>query len=539
MMHKLTFFEGSLKGSSVDVVQGREISIGRSRSCEVRPKEDDVSGRHATVSLGADDVLRMNVLSRHETMLNSERVASGTTVKLGLGDVVRFGGACAFVVEGSMSHADDPPTMVGDAIGDPATQIETSAGFVTQMHPIDIDRTVATSKAPIANNAEAGTAAGFTMATRVVMGSADAPSQAGGDGETALLGTLIGSEEDMRRIKREFQIRRRNRFLSWAIPVALSFVGIVAAYIILRPVPEEFVTWPKDENGGFLNRYTLVEPFIAVCVPDVPEFSESRDGAGLHIESAVGRDRDVPLYVNVEVCRNAQILTNSHAAAFRAYLSRRCETDTTFSPGDNPIRRFSNIDVGAGVPRTYVDYTRRSGADEFFGYLVYLRRADREYAFSIEVPIADRWRAERFLMVNLDAFVLYAPKRVPEHWEGTKDIRAKTSASSDLGDAKGYILQDNAPQKWEKGYYCLMSALVKSTEKEEGIIVTNATALLVKLRDRQSQWFNKSKPGYQEAELAGDKASMQSIQATCESVFTQAFQDSDCRYESIKRKEWR
>ena len=91
MMHKLTFFEGSLKGASVDVVQGREISIGRSRSCEVRPKEDDVSGRHATVSLGADDVLRMNVLSRHETMLNSERVASGTTVKLGLGDVVRFG----------------------------------------------------------------------------------------------------------------------------------------------------------------------------------------------------------------------------------------------------------------------------------------------------------------------------------------------------------------------------------------------------------------------------------------------------------------
>lgn len=210
-----------------------------------------------------------------------------------------------------------------------------------------------------------------------------------------------------------------------------------------------------------------------------------------------------------------------------------------FSPGVNRIKKFLCVTSGAGVPVSYVDYTRRSGADEYFGYLLYLRRADVAYAFSIEVPLSARWRADNFLVSSLDAFVLYAPKRVPEHWEGGRWFRRSTPIARDLDEAKSYLVRSKSPMNWEKGLYCLKSVLIKGTAEGNAEAVKEAEDLLVKLRVRQSEWYNTCKLGYLQAQIADDKERMQSLQAMCESVFTAAFQECDYRYERIKRKDWR
>jgi len=520
-MIKMTFKSGSLKGKSLGLVPRSEYVIGRSHACDIRCIEDDVSGRHLKISVTLDGLVTMTVDSRYGIMHNGTKCTQGSSVELKPGDEVKLGKSIVFVVEGE-SDLDDACTMV-QPDEETGQLSSTGSGFIFD-HTNVFDRTgvrqqrntMPTPDQPHVDNL--GTSPG---------------------GETVAIKTLAGSEEDIEKIKLAYKVKRRNRTLAWILPMMLAFVSLVAAYMVLRPLPEEFTSWPKDENGRFLNKFVLVEPFLAVCVPDIPAFLAQDTQTGKRIESALGRYRDIPLAITVERIQDKALLEMDHSEAVDSYVLHRRETDTMFSPGVNRIKKFLCVTSGAGVPVSYVDYTRRSGADEYFGYLLYLRRADVAYAFSIEVPLSARWRADNFLVSSLDAFVLYAPKRVPEHWEGGRWFRRSTPIARDLDEAKSYLVRSKSPMNWEKGLYCLKSVLIKGTAEGNAEAVKEAEDLLVKLRVRQSEWYNTCKLGYLQAQIADDKERMQSLQAMCESVFTAAFQECDYRYERIKRKDWR
>ena len=63
--------------------------------------------------------------------------------------------------------------------------------------------------------------------------------------------------------------------------------------------------------------------------------------------------------------------------------------------------------------------------------------------------------------------------------------------------------------------------------------------MLIKLREQQTIWYNSQKLAYQYAETNNDTRTMQSIQATCDSIFSAEFQQADYRYDLIKRKDWK
>ena len=510
-MTKITFTSGSLKGQSVDFNPGSEYSVGRSHKCDLRCAESDVSRCHVRLSAEPDGVVSMSVESEFGAERNGVKLEKGTTVKLQIGDEVRIGKSLAFAVEQKSEPPGDGRTVVPQfEVTD--TQIS-STGFIGGQTMVPQGTAAATRP----QDTDGGTVAG---------------------GETVALGTIAGDDEAFEKIKLEGRVRRRNRLLAWIVPLALAFVGLVAAYIALRPAPEVYTSWPQDGNGQFLNKFVLVESFLAVCVPNVPAFESADLKTGKRVVSALGRDRDIPLTVTVERMESRSLLEMDHDEAFEAYLANRRETDTMFATGANRIRKFLCVTSGAGVPVSYVDYTRRSGGDEYFGYLLYLRRADVAYAFDIEIPLAARWRAERFLAESLDSIGLYAPKRVPEHWEGGRWFRAGTSISRDLDEARSYLERSKSPMNWEKGLYCLKSVLIKGTKKGDAESVKQAEDMLVKLRARQSDWYNTCKLGYLQAKVADDKERMQALQSMCESVFTAQFQDCDYRYERIKRKDW-
>ena len=519
-MIKITFTKGALKGQCLDLKPKTALSIGRSHTCDLRCLADDVSGHHIRLSTEGDGTVTMLVESQYGVIRNGVKCERGLSVALQPGDEVQLGKSNVFKVEGAV--VDDSPTLVGNLQD---TQVS-STGFIGEQTVIR--QPDPAPKSPLA--------AGGMEQTSARPTEGDDRTSAGG--ETVAIQTVIANDEDFDKINREYTVRRRNRFLAWFVPSVVAFICLVTAYIVLKPAPEEFTSWPRDVDGNWLNKYVLVEPFLAVCVPDVPAFSSADLPSGKRIESAIGRDRDIPLFVTVERYSDKGLLETDHDAAFEAYLVGRRESDTMFSTGANRIKKFICITSGAGVPVTYVDYTRRTGADEFFGYLLYLRRADVAYAFNIEVPLAARWRAEKFLESHLESFVLYAPKRVPEHWEGGQRFRRKTPVARDLDEAKSFLVRSRSPMNWEKGLYCLKSVLIKGTEGGDVAAVKEAEELLVKLRARQSDWYNTCKLGYLEAKVADDKERMQSLQSMCESVFTAAFQDCDYRYDRIKRKDW-
>lgn len=528
MSLRIVFTQGSRKGSTAALKPGSEIGFGRSRKSAVKLEEPDVSGHHIAVRTSANGSVVMQVLSEHRTTKNGSVLQPGSSVPLAAGDTVELGGSVTFKVETyTPPSADDAPTGQDD-------------DERTMMAPMESDGDGETVVGgTVADDGRTATfATQFVSANEAAEAGDDAGETIGGGGETVFMQTRIGSDEEIEEIKRGYKQRSRRRTLGWLIPMLMLFIGLAVAYVMLKPEPEQYTSWPVNESGKSLTAFELVEPYLAVAYPDIPETSSISTPNGKRFSSALGKFRDIPLFIETFKRQDKALLKMDHAQAFETYLARRRESDTSLTPGANRIRRFMSVTSGAGVPVSFIDYTRRQDADEYFGFLVYLRRADFEYAISIEVPLMAQWRAEKFLRYNLGNIVKYAAKRVPEHWEGGTWFREKSKIATDLSEAKSFLAR-KAPINWEASLFRIKSALIKGAAADDVDSVREATDLLVKLREEQSVWYNQQKLAYLQAEVIDDKENMQSINATCESIFTPAFQDCDYRYERIKRKDWK
>ena len=97
------------------------------------------------------------------------------------------------------------------------------------------------------------------------------------------------------------------------------------------------------------------------------------------------------------------------------------------------------------------------------------------------------------------------------------------------------------PVYWGRIHYLLLSALIKSAkaEKPDQDQVSEALNMLIRLRRVQTTWYNTQRLAWQYAFQNEDQATMNSIQAMGESVFSSEFQYSDYRYDLIKRKDWK
>ena len=201
---------------------------------------------------------------------------------------------------------------------------------------------------------------------------------------------------------------------------------------------------------------------------------------------------------------------------------------------------YLNTSRGAGVPISFISYTRRVENDDFWGYALFVRCEDNEHAIMIEVPLSDQWRATPFMHAQITEMVLYAPKLTEEHWEGASSYRKNTAVADDLREASSFMDRE-APIYWGRIHYLLLSALIKSAKagNPDADQVAEARNMLVRLRRLQTTWYNTQRLAWQYAFQSEDKVTMNSIQAMGESVFSSEFQYSDFRYDLIKRKDWK
>ncbi|TWT83938.1 FHA domain protein [Planctomycetes bacterium CA13] len=116
MQVKLKVLTGSHTGKEI-AVASEKFLIGRSDSCQLRPKSESVSRKHCILVLKEGRVLIQDLKSRNGTFVNEKRLPIGMAKVLKPGDLLKIGKLeFEIVIEHGLQAAKKPEvTGVGDA----------------------------------------------------------------------------------------------------------------------------------------------------------------------------------------------------------------------------------------------------------------------------------------------------------------------------------------------------------------------------------------------------------------------------------------
>ena len=533
MSYQIKFISGENVGTSCLLKQNHVLSIGRSHTNNICLKAPDISGRHIIIRVGAGESAAVEVLSSRVTKHNGQAANIGDIIEVAAGDKIQMGNETVFVFESV--NDDECKTVAGD---DDAT------AFPGAIAAPDDDKTApAVASADVATIDQSKTAVVPAPAPQTAAKAVEREvpmTEASGSGsgvETVAFQTRIASDDELDEIKRAFKRKHYKKILMIALPIIFFFAAAITLYVYLRPATEEFLSWPKDKNGNDLDEFKQIAPYLALCYPKAAGAKSGADGSGVTIITRIGQQQDVPLHIQAMSQQDMKSLKIDHQGAFEVWCEQMRDKDASinFSGDKNTI--FLNKNRGAGVPVSYLSYTRRKGNDDYWGYAVFIRKAQTIHTVLFDVPFSAKWRSEKFFRANLLNMVIYAPRRTAEHWEGTASYRVQSDVAQDLEEA-GNFMKREAPVYWGRIFYLVRSALIKATLNNDKAKVESAQKMLIALRDQQSVWFSTQKLAYQYAKRNENKHSMRSIQAMCESVFSAEFQYADFRYDLIKRKDW-
>ena len=90
MQVKLRVMTGSHEGTEIPI-SGEKFLIGRSESCQLRPKSDSISRKHCILVIRDGRVLIQDLKSRNGTYVNEKRLPSDRAKILAAGDALKVG----------------------------------------------------------------------------------------------------------------------------------------------------------------------------------------------------------------------------------------------------------------------------------------------------------------------------------------------------------------------------------------------------------------------------------------------------------------
>ncbi len=136
MQVKLKVLSGSHEGKEISISSDKFL-IGRSESCQLRPKSESVSRKHCIIVLKDNRVLIQDLKSRNGTYVNDKRLPVDKAKILKAGDQLRIGKlSFELVVEHGLQGTKKPEVT---DMGDAAARTVEAGSHDSRFEAVDVD----------------------------------------------------------------------------------------------------------------------------------------------------------------------------------------------------------------------------------------------------------------------------------------------------------------------------------------------------------------------------------------------------------------
>lgn len=568
---RFTVIGGNENGNDFTFPSGHPVLVGRSHAADLRLSEPDVSGRHVEFAL-EDGGAVLRVLSRFSLHLNANELTTGQQAVVKAGDTVSIGARMRLRVD-AVPRRVEPPTeeFVGDVMDDaPLAMMEessrTGSGFGTNAETRLADmETVAVSpetgtfatRVPDEETFATRVPDEGTFATRVPDGftaAGDEETTSGGEADkTRELETRPGSMEEILAMKAALASKNKRHKLSYLFLFVL-FAAFLAAVMLVTGISRETdrMSIPKLTNGEYdlhkwVYRGESGQPLLYVEYPgnDNLTFEYLPGSNGVQVLSYMGRERDVPFFLQFEIVDRPSELKMGLEESVRAWMRRTEESGLKCMFDENELASletqfFEDVYPGSceaptlyGVRFVRLEYKRPWPNGEFYhGVLIYFRRGSTVFTLRREIPDGMWVRGGRQLLEesNLAVFANFSKS----YWEspGEKDLPLGESVAA-LMERADTALSTQRASGWVAAKKVLDAALIKTwneNPKSRDVVM----AKLAGYREILRVFYNERLNKYETPQSVGDVKEMQSVRRDC----LQIFQDKSERYWWLVSKEW-
>jgi pSer/pThr/pTyr-binding forkhead associated (FHA) protein len=499
-MLSVTIEKGEPSGT-VYVLKPGESTFGRSRSSTFHLGSSDVSGLHARIRVEGG-AARLENLSKFGTRVDGVPVegavtlVAGQRIEIGKVTVLRFRQEAEAAPRVDAEAATgEGRAAVGATLG--ATRAATAAGAD------ESDLTGALSQP----EAESGATEG---ATRAMQTRAATPE-----------------EVDHLREAEHTRVRRRR-----AIGLALAASAVVLALVFRprTPPPENELDWTLDANGDYVDAFepgpggSLKDGGYDICYPGNKTFKKKTIEGGVILDGRIGRNLDVPMRVVVQETQEPRFASLSRTDFVSDWM-QQASTSGGHWNFDKPTPQLYFFGDRGGVVFTRVTYLR-DGDGTWFGVASVARHGTRRIVTRAEVPATERVRAERLLT---DKLLRLSENIENTYWEGVP-VPAKIAEESTLAQIRA-DLDRMAPATWVALDALLRSLLTQAVLAGHAETEAEALKALIKLRERQTLWFNSQWLAFDAARSQGNPKKAAKIAEFTKAVFSNT---EDQRYFDVR-----
>lgn len=465
MAYEIIFETGSLKGKHWRIPESGMLTIGRSHSCDIRPKEPDVSGKHAVLR-EEGGVVWLEVLSSHKTAVDGIRLPVGEKVVITEVSQIVLGGSLAFHLAKEVSadaetgEIPQPETATLGGTGTMATAATRAMRADTATLGDETGTLSGTIATAATRAADTGTLA--TAATRAadiredsetsILPSGEIPGVKGGvsgettnlnsdgGGETQMLATQVASREELEKLKAAYEQKKTRKTAKKTIVmgIVVAIAAGVSIWLSSRE-PEKTLNMAEKKTSTRLipalltGQKSNVEGFVGISLPkDGSKTIQNGDGV-FEAVVPVGKKGDVLINVVFEVFADPSTLQESRDQTFDRYLENSEAMlpaldemaplpDEDFFGGRNGLRR--------GVPCSRREYWCGRKGKSVYGVISFFRCGPLCFAFRREVAAYERARTLN-LMQSTSKW-LYADEAgdfAARQWEGADGAGASSPAA--------------------------------------------------------------------------------------------------------------
>ena len=512
---KITVVGGSLNGMDFSFPPEKEVLIGRSSKADVQLSgtEADVSGKHLKLLVrdGVPTAVNVSTRSRATFHQGVEMAPAGGSVAVSVHDAIELGASRGVRIRFDAVPCEEP-TFVGDgdAPSTAATRWMESASAsaptavieeTSVMPQGDATATFATrvSETFATRVLQSGTVAGNTSdgGETVAMPGGEATFMEPGeeattngvsvgddDSKTRDIETRPGGEAELMALRERLELRRRRRRAVVALGFAVVLAMLSGLWFASRSDSEtERMSFPLNAEGRpDIAKYSIKDgqgqTFVEVDYPrdDGMSVTESPDGRGVAVVSSMGRDRDVPFFLQFEAVSRSEELELDLLSSVRAWMDRAEESGAGYvfdlkAKEELRYRFFEDVFGGCcqtrslyGVKFVALDYKRTWADSEntlWHGVLIYFRLGDTAYIHRREIPESS-WARGRNRIEDDPNIALYSGF-IDSYWEspGLAGLPIERKTPELMESVRGILAKDRASD-WRYAKREIDAILVKT-----------------------------------------------------------------------------